>query len=333
MKYQFLFVAMFFMTTAALAEQPAITYDSETNEFSTQISVMNYNVAGMPWPLERGRGDEMKDIRQQFAAMQAAGDAPDILLLQEAFRKKSRNIGVKTGYEDWAFGPKAGKKDGKLHKQEKRSFVKARSFWKGERLWGKWVGSGLAAFSEYDIGETVNTPFRRRVCAGFDCFANKGMLLVRVNVPGLPTPIDVITTHLNSRGSSGVKEERSREAFKMQVDELSAFIAAHHNPEHPLVFAGDFNIRDDEVRREYVKEKLPPTFTRAYCAREGCGEDDRPWHHQDQQGFVNGSVASIVPIKTEKMFNEQIEGRTLSDHAAYLVTYRVTWKATMVASN
>ena len=41
-------------------------------------------------------------------------------------------------------------------------------------------------------------------CAGFDCLANKGVLLARIAVPGMAQPLTVANAHLNARKAAGV---------------------------------------------------------------------------------------------------------------------------------
>jgi hypothetical protein len=73
-------------------------------------------------------------------------------------------------------------------------------------------------------------------CSGFDCFAAKGALHARIwrgaGHHGRDA-IDVFNTHTND-GDGAV--------LQAQLDELTAFIQAHHDPQLPVILMGDFNI-------------------------------------------------------------------------------------------
>ncbi|WP_447413004.1 hypothetical protein, partial [Clostridium perfringens] len=60
---------------------------------------------------------------------------------------------------------------------------------------------------------------------------------------------DVLTTHLNSRGASGVPAERADAAWKRQFAYLTAFIARTHDERRPLIVAGDLNVGSVPARR------------------------------------------------------------------------------------
>ena len=108
-----------------LAREAVIRLDPETGIASTEISVLIYNVAGLPWPLSRNKRsrtlDEngqripispdrtaaMRGIGTHLAAMRERGEAPDIILLQEAFIASAAEIPVLGGYPNWVAGPSA----------------------------------------------------------------------------------------------------------------------------------------------------------------------------------------------------------------------------------
>src|SRR5204862_8341823 len=56
------------------------------------LSVMTYNVEGLPWPVRRGRGSQLKAIGEQLAALRARGLQPDVVLLQEGFRSEVADL-------------------------------------------------------------------------------------------------------------------------------------------------------------------------------------------------------------------------------------------------
>lgn len=315
------------------ARAPLIETDPETGRQSTEISVLIYNVAGLPWPIRANRREPLKKIGEVLGHMRAAGTEPDIVLLQEAFTMKSQPILELGGYPNIVGGPSRGAKSAKLGKEEAPDFVKGRQFWKGERA-GKWLNAGLAIMSNFPIEEKFTRPFRRRACAGFDCMANKGMLLVAIAIPGVPEPIEIFTTHMNSKTASGVAPERSSAAHKFQTDEIRNYLFGELNDDFRAgIVGGDFNTRGDRELMEYLTQGVYNPIVRFYCTQIDhlCDirmsfDGDEPWMDtQDLQAFFPGSRIKIRPIAVEALFDEPIDGQMLSDHDGYLVEYRLTW--------
>jgi hypothetical protein len=169
-------------------------------------------------------------------------------------------------------------------------------------------------------------------CAGYDCLANKGAMLVRLQPDWSPTPIDVVNTHMNARKASGAPRARTLRAHHGQTRELTAFLAANQDEDHPLLVGGDFNIRNSSARYDYQAEARPYTVVSEYCARvgSGCGHGApdaaaRPWlRTQDLQGFRDGAVR-VQPVASRYLF--EVGDKRLSDHEGYLVRYQLSWSA------
>lgn len=324
------FASMVYRPPAAASviskKQPLISLDSQTGEYYTDLSVLTYNVADLPWPVSWGRDDELVAIKDELAVLQQARTAPDIILVQEAFTDRGYNIGKGAGYPYIVRGPLSADDAEELSKLNHKTFLEGRELIKGE-LSGKFIGSGLAAFSNYQIFNHISKPFKSGACGGYDCLANKGMLMVRVVIPGVPVPIDIVTTHLNSRGSSGVPIERSLFAHQRQVDELADFVRRYHNPNHVFLLAGDLNVRRSNERLEYLQAEFKQTFTRAYCEQKRtCQGNNTRWQdHQDHQSFASAPSVRILPIHAEEIFDQPVGKRMLSDHNGYLVVYRIFW--------
>lgn len=313
------------------AKAARIEVDARTGVATAEISVMTYNVAGLPWPIKKGRGKAMKRIAKEIETLHDAGEAPDVIVLQEAFSAPSAHIGA--AYPNRLRGPRARDRTTTDAPALDKDFKKARNRRKGERL-GKLMPSGLYLFSNYPIVDSHMTPFRRASCAGYDCLANKGAMIAVIEIPGAPTPVQILNTHLNSNGRSGVKHERALAAHRQQVDEIGDLLARTLNTDWPLIYAGDFNTRNAEERFEHNARTMPGEFVMQYClaAAGRCDarlswDGDAPWlDTQDLQGFSDGAKVEVRPVRAEAMFDKPVNGRTLSDHDAYLVTYRLTWR-------
>ena len=72
---------------------------------TVQISVLTYNVHGLPWPLAGGRGAALRAIGRELAARREAGRQPDVVLIQEGFRDEIADLVKVSGYRFWARGP------------------------------------------------------------------------------------------------------------------------------------------------------------------------------------------------------------------------------------
>ena len=59
---------------------------------TAEISVLTYNVRGLPWPIARGRGAALREIGAELAQMRREGREPDVVLIQEGFRAEMADL-------------------------------------------------------------------------------------------------------------------------------------------------------------------------------------------------------------------------------------------------
>lgn len=321
-------------TAAAHTRHPA------THPAATALSVMAYNVKGLPWPITSDRTADFRRIEARLRAMRAQHAQPHVIILQEAFTSPAKAIARRSGYRYIVEGPSRDLQSPILARASDRPFIEGASFFKGERS-GKHVGSGLILASDYPILSVHREAFPAFACAGYDCLANKGILMVTVKVPGSATPVTVVTTHMNSKKSSGVSQSRSLLAYRRQVEVIDDFIARYRNPDLPVILAGDFNASSAE-RRSFLtahsaakwttKRRLPIDNALQHCLKSDapCGravpaiaatvfQKGRDW-----QFFSAGYRASIQAIAMAVPFGREHDGTMLSDHVGYRVTYRLT---------
>jgi threonylcarbamoyladenosine tRNA methylthiotransferase MtaB len=188
-----------------------------------ELSVMTYNVEGLPWPVRAGRGSKLKAIGRHLAALREKGLEPDVVLLQEGFSDEVDDLIELSGYPYVAKGPRKKQRDGSQLTQEDRPRYKRVKYRRKGEGWGKWGSSGLWVLSNHPINWVKSHAYH--YCAGLDCLANKGVMLVSLDVPGLPVPVEIADTHLNSKGASGVPRNRNRTAHHLQAAELGQFMA------------------------------------------------------------------------------------------------------------
>ena len=63
----------------------------------TELSVLSYNIEGLPWPARSGRGEDLSRIADQLRALRAEGRQPQVVLFEEAFSHKARAIAQQAG--------------------------------------------------------------------------------------------------------------------------------------------------------------------------------------------------------------------------------------------
>nr|WP_254447755.1 endonuclease/exonuclease/phosphatase family protein [Sphingomonas sp. ID1715] len=300
------------------------------------LSVLTYNVKGLPWPVARGRTDAFRQIAARLLTMRREGRQPHVIVLQEAFTDAAKRIGQDAGYRYIVYGPSKAQLTQARMTAEDQRFAEEASWLKGETE-GKWADSGLEIASDYPVLNVQRAAFPGFACAGFDCLANKGVLLVTLKIPGEPTPFAIATAHLNSRHSSGVSDGRSLYAYRRQLDFLRSFFIARRDPAIPLVFAGDFNISElarrtalfEQIGRWWpgTEERVPRDGLRTCLAR--LSHNSRAFadatfamrRARDWQFIVPGRLAAITAIGMTVPFGRDPTGAMLSDHVGYVIDY------------
>lgn len=298
---------------------------------SIDLTVLTYNVEGLPWPVRAGRARKLRAIGRQLAQLRAEGRAPDVVLLQEGFIKGAADLIALSGYPYVAKGPDKHQRDGDVLGKDRLRYRRIKYRTRGEGI-GKWRGSGLYILSDHPI--VTQTAHAYRFCAGLDCLANKGVMMVGLRVPGAPTLIEVADTHMNAKGASRVPRRRTQTAHHLQADELKRFLLKSRTPGVPLIVGGDFNVKHSAARYDYVLGDYPFVVTSQYCKLNAGAceakmsfDGDAPWlDTQDLIGSSDGDGVTVRPVQVQALF-DGLEGPVLSDHDAYQVRFRLTWTA------
>ncbi|WP_313803956.1 endonuclease/exonuclease/phosphatase family protein [Sphingobium sp.] len=303
--------------------------------FGGELSVMTYNVHGVPWPVAWGRPTDLARIAATLRGLRTAGRNPQIVLLQEAFTSDARAIGRAAGYRYIVDGPGEYAASPQPPGPGDVRFAAVASWSHGEGI-GPFVGSGLQLLSDFPIVEAHVMAYPRFACAGFDCLANKGAVLARIRLPGQSDPIDVVTTHLNSRRASDVADDRSNHAHGRQLECLTAFIRRYHDPRNALIVAGDFNAGQTEARRADLIDHAARDWSfgipmnSAYAAAEGLrlplSADARRSERggRDWEFFAPGRDIDVALRRIEVPFGHAADGSMLSDHVGYAAVFALT---------
>ena len=295
------------------------------------VSLMTYNVHGVPWPVADDRSSALAAIAAQLRTMRAEGRQPGIVALQESFVPDAKAIGAAAGYRYVAFGAPA-EATADPETPADRRFVADGSMLRGERV-GKHVGSGLAIFSDYPILAVRRISYP--VCAGYDCLANKGAMAALIAVPGVAGPVTVIDTHLNSNGATGVSEPRALYAYRRQIDILSGFINAVARPGGTMLVAGDFNVGRDIERRAYFAQHMfggPVALTggslkcresRTCLVTQPADIAFSTGRAKDFLLYRPSNGVDIRPLALSAPFGRGPDNAMLSDHIGVMVRYRI----------
>lgn len=292
------------------------------------LSVMTYNVKGLPWPAAWGRGSALTAIGNRLAEMRERNRQPQVVLLQEAFTDDAKAIARQAGYRHIAIGPRQAPAADAPPLGE--SFAAAARWDRGE-LSGSYLDSGLVILSDYPIMRSLNFAFPRGACAGFDCLAAKGVMIAWIAVPGAPQPIAIVNTHLNSRRASHVASERADQAYVWQVGATRQFVSENIDQDVPVIFGGDFNAgevprRQSALARPMLDASEQDGLSTALTLRGALDSTrDEAAHilkrNKDKLLSRNGSKVTLAPRQVSVPFGVRSQAAPLSDHAGFVIEY------------
>lgn len=301
------------------------------------LSVLTYNVHGLPWPLATGRDAAFASMITQLKTMRSEGRQPHVVVLQEAFTSEAKDIGKLSGYRYVANGPAVRDRSPVTPTILDREFADRASFLSGEKS-GKILGSGLQILSDYPIMAVRTRPFPAFACAGYDCLANKGILMALIDVPRSATPVVISTAHFNSRHASGVSNERSDYVYRRQWEVARQFFAASNWHAFPMVFAGDFNVGKSTRRQTtfhaieaslWTGGRLGPVRDALHACRiSSCkfpaSAAEALSRGKDWQLFASTSQGGLAAERIQVPFGRAANGSMLSDHIGYSAIYRLS---------
>jgi endonuclease/exonuclease/phosphatase family metal-dependent hydrolase len=202
-------------------------------ENSGQLSLLNYNVHGLPAGLA---GDRPNWRIHRIAPLLSEHQ---VVALQETFS---------------------------VHKTLDKRLAFLSSVHARQRRCGVPAGPGLSTYAQIPIQESLFVPFGD--CHGVfghanDCLANKGLLLTRLELPGTGGHgIDLYNLHLDAGTHSGDIAVRTK-----QVEVLLAAISDHSSG-HAVVVVGDLN----EAGLGPVTKALEDAGLEEACDQSHCGK-------------------------------------------------------------
>ena len=296
-----------------------------------QLTIMTYNVKGLPWPVAQGRTAALEAIGLRLQRLRKNGAQPHVVVLQEAFTPAAKEIARIAGYRFVGIGPQPNDSKAGRTTELGTEFVANASWTKGETE-GKWVDSGLVTLSDYPIEKSAKMVFPREACAGFDCLAAKGVLITWIKPGDQSEPIAIINTHLNSRGASGVPTQRANSAYARQFDSLVKFVGDNVGIGTAVIFSGDLNVGTDPLRRKKLAQtrdrlKFSSEALRHLASTnsfESSSTGDLAAiikRSKDMQFFRPGLGSWLHPRLASVPFGTETDGSMLSDHMGFVISY------------
>ena len=296
--------------TQAVFAQEALPESSINKAPVMEFRLMSYNVNGLPWPLKKNKAPLFDEMARIFQEQHGRGAAPHVLVVQEGFRGDVKHFIENAGYKFVQKGPSS-----KVHRDDSDS---------SQAL----TNSGLYILSDFPIVQTDAVVFGSD-CSGWDCYANKGVLYVQIDVPGVGL-VDIFNTHFNSVGSSGTKPEAVHAAQLKQMQTASEFVNSKISTDRPSLFGGDFNIKDESPVYNNMLIAMQPMynvgqFCKAYPKSCELGEGtplEDLLFTTDHQFYKSGGGISVFPFYAATNMKSRLGDRDLSDHPGLVVHYK-----------
>lgn len=335
------FIKIMAIGLAAIAEAGVVAVagtraddDRRAEAGAVTLRVLSYNVNDMP-SLFGGRSSPRLDyIGEDLARRRAEGTAPHVVLLQEAFTRRGERLVELSGYPHVRKGP--GRRDQAEPVTLSRRIYASHYRVPRREPRGVLTNSGLYILSEYPIVEHNVEMFGEDACTGFDCLANKAALHVRIDVPGLAEPLDLLTAHMQANVSSESSPRRRLAAHWRQTDMIRSFLKRVLNGNRrESILAGDFNLHAPIERYDHFVQEIGARNLGLICVQDpdGCviGRGTTPhelWRYTNDYHFkIEGPNLTITPIHMVRNYDQRFEGRPLSDHLGFEAVYRIEERA------
>ncbi|EFM12300.1 Endonuclease/exonuclease/phosphatase [Paenibacillus curdlanolyticus YK9] len=163
-----------------------------------------------------------------------------------------------------------------------------------------------------------------RACDGWDCFANKGVIHIRVQPASWPIPLDIFYSHMQN-----IETDNGVGTLYAQLTTMNNFIVTRRDPAGSQIIMGDLNIPGENQQHYaqlYDRLRLVDCwFLADNQATSGptlviennfyANPDDRPSsNHRLDYVLMRGGIR-LVPILADiEVLKFQHNGRFISDH-------------------
>lgn len=250
-----------------------------------ELSVLTYNVAGLPQEISRVFPE------RNIPKISPLLNGYDLVLVQEDFAYHSQ---LTRDLEDYLFRSR-----------------KINTGWFG-------LGDGLSMFSNRAFFDFERTPWE--VCSGLfnrssDCLTPKGFSFARLKISEHER-IDVYNLHLDA----GRSDEDSA-AREQQLEQLMTFFELHSNA-NPVIIAGDWNLRRENPRDSRILEAIEERLkVRSACQYFNCNDErvDKVYY---KSGLHLAIHPLLRQLESERFQDEN--SRPLSDHDPVYVNFKIS---------
>lgn len=293
------------------------------------LRVLTFNVNDLPRLWGASDAPRLDYIGEDLARRRAAGTAPDVVLLQEAFTERARRLVTLAGYPYVTRGP-ARKQAAPANRT---TFSLSMTHAKSQPFYptGVVINSGLYVLSRYPIVAHDLRMYGGQTCTGYDCLANKSVLHVKIAVPGLPDPVDIFTTHMQANIEREASARKRLNTHLQQTEIVRAFLREKLGPQGSAIFAGDFNIRSPIERYDLFVQETGVTNAGLVCVQNPTDCEIGPrtqlemlWRYtNDYQFLLNGGRYRFTPIYMARNYGDLVNGKPLSDHLGFEAVYRI----------
>lgn len=249
-----------------------------------ELSVLTYNVAGLPQEISRVFPE------RNIPKISPLLNGYDLVLVQEDFAYHSQ---LTRDLEDYLFRSR-----------------KINTGWFG-------LGDGLSMFSNRAFFDFERTPWE--VCSGLfnrssDCLTPKGFSFARLKISEHER-IDVYNLHLDA----GRSDEDSA-AREQQLEQLMTFFEFHSNA-NPVIIAGDWNLRRENPRDQRLLERIEQRLKlTSACHHFNCNNESvDKVHFRNGLAF---RLTPILRQFEDQRFQDS-NGNSLSDHEPLNVVFLI----------
>lgn len=270
--------------------------------FAKEYKILSYNIQALPKIIGIGGEDfQFEYIGKKLAEMRENGEAPDIVMIQEAFHYNSIDIiNRHAGYKNVFYGP--------------------------HRFGFKVIGSGLYILTDLDLEFDINIAFPSLLCADHDCMAAKGYQILKFK----NSDTYVINTHLQAsydNEAPGVHTENVDARFG-QLKLIKNWIENELPEGAKIILGGDINIRPS-VEYEYekvlelgVENSALMCMTQDQCKLVNDSSEKDVFHDSIDMILLSSNINAKM-ISVEKNFKTPIPGTDVipSDHDGYYIKF------------
>lgn len=300
-------------TSSQRSENADPTTMVATAESTGEISVLAYNVAGLP----EGISGSHPKVNTPLIAPKL--NDFDIVLMQETWRLPDDLSTVPPELRSFELYHKI-LEDASTHeyRTESPELPLGKMPGRPEAL----VSDGLAIFSNPQIVETERVPWPG--CEGLgknhggDCLATKGLLWTRMKIADDRT-VDVVSLH--AEAGSSPKDVELRQA---DMDTLATFLNERSKGE-ALIVGGDFNLHtEDPVDGAAYQSFLEAVGAEDVCTLMNCPDPGRI----DKVAIRDSDTVDLSATKWDVLDEEFMapDGAGLSDHDPVLA--ELSWRLT-----